>query len=80
MPHTARPEKNAYEPRNPDWEATVRGSFARQKVMRLIGAENAIAPEDVGQYRIRPPLKPIPLAALAALDESAASREQDEIT
>ena len=38
MPHTVRPAKHAFEPRNPDWEATVRGSFARQKVMRLIGA------------------------------------------
>ncbi|MCK9380968.1 MAG: PaaI family thioesterase [Sulfuritalea sp.] len=39
MPHTARPASSNFEPRNPDWEATVRGSFARQKVMTLIGAE-----------------------------------------
>jgi uncharacterized protein (TIGR00369 family) len=39
MPHTARPARSSFEPRNPDWEATVRGSFARQKVMSLIGAE-----------------------------------------
>ena len=39
MPHTARPARKAFEPCNPDWEATVRGSFARQKVMQLIGAE-----------------------------------------
>ena len=39
MPHTARPARLSFEPRNPDWDATVRGSFARQQVMRLIGAE-----------------------------------------
>ncbi len=39
MPHTARPAQKRFEPRNPDWEATVRGSFARQGVMSLIGAE-----------------------------------------
>jgi len=39
MPHTARPAKSTFEPRDPDWEATVRQSFARQKVMNLIGAE-----------------------------------------
>ncbi|MDP2132977.1 MAG: PaaI family thioesterase [Sulfuritalea sp.] len=39
MPHTARPAGKSPEPRNPDWDATVRGSFARQKVMNLIGAE-----------------------------------------
>jgi hypothetical protein len=39
MPHTARPARKLFEPRNPDWEATVRGSFARQGVMSLIGAE-----------------------------------------
>jgi uncharacterized protein (TIGR00369 family) len=45
MPHTARPAQKGFEPRNPDWEATVRGSFARQGVMNLIGAEmGALAP------------------------------------
>ena len=45
MPHTARPAQKRFEPRNPDWEATVRGSFARQGVMSLIGAEmGALAP------------------------------------
>jgi uncharacterized protein (TIGR00369 family) len=39
MPHTARPARNALQPRNPEWEPTVRGSFARQNVMKLIGAE-----------------------------------------
>ena len=55
MPHTVRPAKNAFEPRNPDWEAIVRDSFARQKVMRLIGAEmGALAP---GHCEIRLPYR-----------------------
>ena len=45
MPHTARPASRSFQPRDPDWEATVRQSFARQKVMKLIGAElGALAP------------------------------------
>ncbi len=55
MPHTARPSRNAFEPRNPDWEPTVRGSFARQKVMTLIGAEmGALSP---GHCEIRLPFR-----------------------
>ena len=53
MPHTVRPDRKAHEPRNPEWEATVRASFARQKVMNLIGAEmGALAP---GHCEIRLP-------------------------
>ena len=55
MPHRIRPDKAAHTPRNPDWEATVRGSFARQKVMNLIGAEmGALAP---GHCEIRLPFR-----------------------
>jgi uncharacterized protein (TIGR00369 family) len=59
MPHTARPARSSFEPRNPEWEATVRGSFARQKVMSLIGAEmgaeiGALAP---GHCEIRLPFR-----------------------
>jgi len=55
MPHRVRPEKSPPAPRNPDWEATVRGSFARQKVMTLIGAEmGALAP---GHCEIRLPYR-----------------------
>jgi len=55
MPHTVRPDRTAHKPRNPDWETTVRGSFARQKVMRLIGAEmGALAP---GHCEIRLPFR-----------------------
>lgn len=56
MPHTARPAGNVFEPRNPNWDATVRASFARQKVMALIGAEIVrLAP---GECEIRLPFKP----------------------
>jgi uncharacterized protein (TIGR00369 family) len=42
-------------PRNPDWDATVRGSFARQKVMSLLGAEmGALSP---GHCEIRLPFR-----------------------
>jgi len=55
MPHTARPARNVFEPRNPDWEPTVRGSFARQKVMSLLGAEmGALTP---GHCEIRLPFR-----------------------
>jgi uncharacterized protein (TIGR00369 family) len=55
MSHTARPASSAFEPRNPDWEATVRASFARQKVMDLIGAEmGVLAP---GRCEIRLPFR-----------------------
>ena len=55
MPHTVRPDRKAHEPRNPDWEAAVRGSFARQKVMALIGAGlGALAP---GHCEIRLPFR-----------------------
>lgn len=55
MSHTVRPDRKAHEPRNPDWEATVRTSFARQKVMNLIGAEmGALAP---GHCEIRLPFR-----------------------
>lgn len=55
MPHTVRPASRSFEPRNPDWEATVRESFARQGVMALIGAELvALAP---GHCEIRLPFR-----------------------
>ena len=55
MPHTARPARNVFEPRNPDWDATVRASFARQKVMTLIGAE--IGELKPGRCEIRLPFR-----------------------
>jgi uncharacterized protein (TIGR00369 family) len=38
MAELALPVKRSFEPRDPDWESQVRASFARQKVMALIGA------------------------------------------
>ncbi|MDP2822753.1 MAG: PaaI family thioesterase [Sulfuritalea sp.] len=55
MPHTARPAGNSFEPRNPDWDAAVRGSFARQKVMKLIGAEMGVL--SPGHCEIRLPFR-----------------------
>lgn len=55
MTHRIRPDKSAHAPRNPEWESTVRASFARQKVMNLIGAEmGALAP---GHCEIRLPFR-----------------------
>jgi uncharacterized protein (TIGR00369 family) len=55
MPHTARPASRTFEPRNQDWEATVRGSFARQKVMTLIGAD--LGALSAGHCEIRLPFR-----------------------
>jgi uncharacterized protein (TIGR00369 family) len=55
MPHTVRPASATFESRNPDWETTVRQSFARQKVMNLIGGEmGALSP---GHCEIRLPFR-----------------------
>lgn len=44
-----------FEPRNADFEARVRGSFARQQMMRLLGAElTAVRP---GQVEITLPFR-----------------------
>ncbi len=56
MPHRIRPERKQMAPRNPDWEAVVRASFARQGIMGLIGAELcALSP---GRCEIRLPFRP----------------------
>ncbi|NJD36597.1 MAG: PaaI family thioesterase [Betaproteobacteria bacterium] len=55
MTHTVRPPSRTFETRNPDWEATVRESFARQGVMTLIGADmGVLAP---GHCEIRLPYR-----------------------
>ena len=53
MPHTARPAQKPFAPRNPAWEATVRGSFARQGVMGLIGAEMGVLAPGRCEIRLR---------------------------
>jgi uncharacterized protein (TIGR00369 family) len=45
----------SFEPRNPDFEARVRGSFARQRAMELIGAKiTVVAP---GRVEIELPVR-----------------------
>jgi NADPH-dependent 2,4-dienoyl-CoA reductase/sulfur reductase-like enzyme len=44
------------------------GRMCGPTVNALIAAEQAVEPEDVGYFRIRPPLKPLPLQALANSD------------
>lgn len=40
-------------------------------VTEIIAAERNLGPREIGYYRIRPPLKPLTLGELAALDEDA---------
>ncbi len=40
--------------------------------------EMAKAPADVGAYRIRPPLKPVPIASIASLAGDAAAQPDEE--
>jgi uncharacterized protein (TIGR00369 family) len=55
MASIAAAEPPRFEPRDPDWEAKVRGSFARQKVMAYLGAElTALRP---GYCEIRLPYR-----------------------
>jgi uncharacterized protein (TIGR00369 family) len=50
-----KPSTPAFEPRDPDWEAKIRDSFARQKVMAFLGAQlTGIRP---GWCEIRLPYK-----------------------
>ncbi len=50
---TGKPDPVHFEPRDPDWAAKVSESFARQKVMALLGAELfAVGP---GRCEIRLP-------------------------
>ena len=54
MSHASHAPK-VFEPRDPAWETKVRASFARQKVMNLIGAElTALSP---GHCEIRLPFR-----------------------
>ena len=46
------------------------GRLCGLTVTELIAAERGVAPEAVGHYRVRPPVKPIPLSALAAIDSN----------
>jgi len=46
------------------------GRVCGPTVAAILASENRLSPEEVGYYRIRPPLKPLPLAALAALADA----------
>lgn len=48
------------------------GRLCGPTVTELIAAERGMSPSEVGYYRLRPPVKPITLAELAALPKSAA--------
>jgi uncharacterized protein (TIGR00369 family) len=55
MTDLALPVQRSFEPRDPDWEARVRVSFDRQKVMALIGARlTGLSP---GHCEIRLPFR-----------------------
>jgi len=41
-------------------------------VTEVIAAERGVSPAEVGYYRLRPPVKPITLAELAALPKTEA--------
>ncbi len=49
------------------------GRMCGVTVAQLIAQSRGVSIEAAGYYRIRPPLKPIPLAALASMDESSVS-------
>jgi uncharacterized protein (TIGR00369 family) len=52
---TPHPQLKSFEARDPDWEAKVRKSFARQAVMKLIGAQlTGLSP---GRCEIRLPYR-----------------------
>jgi len=56
------------------------GRMCGSTVAAILAAENGLDPEEVGQYRIRPPLKPVPIGAIAALATTTRTHEQSETT
>lgn len=51
------------------------GRVCGPTVAAILASANHLSPQQVGYFRIRPPLKPLPLAALAALAEADATAE-----
>ena len=49
------------------------GRLCGLPVTELIAASRGVAPEAVGYYRLRPPVKPITLQELASLPKSEAA-------
>ena len=56
------------------------GRMCGPTVAAILAAENGLDPEEVGQYRIRPPLKPVPIGAIAALAATTRTHEPSETT
>jgi NADPH-dependent 2,4-dienoyl-CoA reductase/sulfur reductase-like enzyme len=56
------------------------GRMCGPTVAAILAAENGLDPEEVGQYRIRPPLKPVPIGAIAALATTTGKHEPSETT
>jgi hypothetical protein len=49
------------------------GRLCGLTVTELIARERGVPPQDVGYYRLRPPVKPITVAELAALPKDEAA-------
>ena len=49
------------------------GRFCGLTVTELIASERKVTPQEIGYYRLRPPVKPITVAELAALPKSEAA-------
>ena len=49
------------------------GRYCGLTVTELMAAERGVSPQDVGYYRLRPPIKPVTVAELAALPQTEAS-------
>jgi NADPH-dependent 2,4-dienoyl-CoA reductase/sulfur reductase-like enzyme len=49
------------------------GRLCGLTVTEMIAAERGLAPGQVGYYRLRPPIKPIPLAEIAAMPQTEAA-------
>jgi NADPH-dependent 2,4-dienoyl-CoA reductase/sulfur reductase-like enzyme len=56
------------------------GRVCGPTVEALLSKESGLSPQEVGQYRIRPPLKPVPLSAIAALASRDDGRASSETT
>ncbi|MFO1326668.1 MAG: NAD(P)/FAD-dependent oxidoreductase [Rubrivivax sp.] len=49
------------------------GRYCGLTVTELMAAERGVSPQEVGYYRLRPPIKPVTVAELAALPQTEAS-------
>ena len=51
------------------------GRYCGLTVQEIIGQETGREPKDVGYYRLRPPIKPIPLDELADMEADPPANE-----